>query len=148
MKIRIQKKNFDYAREINSFAKKNANVGAVASFLGKVRKTKKNKQIISIDIECYKAMATFQIKKVVKKLNSKILVNDYLIIHRYGKLLPNENIVLVLVASKHRKESFIFLESLVDWLKAKVSFWKKENFINHSEWVEQEKEDLKKLTCN
>ena len=124
MKIRIQKKNFDFAREINSFTKKNTNVGAVASFLGKVRKTKKNKQIISIDIECYKAMATFQIKKIVKKLNSKILINDYLIIHRYGKLLPNENIVLVLVASKHRKESFIFLESLIDWLKAKVSFWK------------------------
>ena len=139
MKIKIQKHDFNLTNEIKSFSLRNKNVGAIASFLGKVRKTKKNKKITSIDIECYKTMAHFQFKKILEKLNKKVIVNDYLVIHRYGKLFPDENIVLVLVASRHRKECFIFLESLVDWLKVKVSFWKKENFTNHSEWVKQEK---------
>ena len=73
-----------------------------------------------------------------EELNIKINIDDFLIIHRYGKILPSENIVLVLVASKHRKEGFIFKEEILDWFKKKITFWKKENFKNHSSWVEAE----------
>ena len=86
-------------------------------------------------------MAVVQMKKVLKKLNSQYNIQDYKIIHRYGRIYPGENIVLVLVASKHRKEGFRFIEDLVDWLKVKITFWKKENYIKNSEWVEQKEKD-------
>ncbi len=62
----------------------------------------------------------------------KYLIDDYLVIHRYGKVKPGENIVLIVVAAKHRKESFRFGEGLMDWLKVKATFWKKENFASVS----------------
>ena len=58
----------------------------------------------------------------------KYLIDDYLVVHRYGRIKPKENIVLIVVASQHRKESFRFGEALMDWLKVKATFWKKENF--------------------
>ena len=77
----------------------------------------------------------------INKLMKKHFIDDYLVIHRYGKVKPGENIVLIVVASKHRKESFRFGEGLMDWLKVKATFWKKENFADGSEWVNQKKTD-------
>tara|TARA_B100000029_G_C17563090_1_gene954096 strand:- start:699 stop:989 length:291 start_codon:yes stop_codon:yes gene_type:complete len=91
-----------------------------------------------MDIEFYEKMAKFQTQKIVKSLIKQYKIDDYLIIHRYGKLYPGENIVLILAASKHRKESFIFVEKIIKWLKFKITFWKKENFSNHSKWVQSE----------
>ena len=86
-------------------------------------------------------MAQVQIKKIINKLMKKYLIDDYLVIHRYGRVKPRENIVLIVVASQHRKESFRFGEGLMDWLKVKATFWKKENFANGSEWVNQKETD-------
>ena len=95
-------------------------------------------RLSNMEIEFYKKMAYYQTEKNLKNLLRKINIDDFLIIHRYGKILPSENIVLVLVASKHRKEGFIFKEEILDWFKKKITFWKKENFKNHSSWVEAE----------
>ena len=132
MQITFQRKNFIESDFIKKFSLNNKDSGAIFSFIGKVRPINQNKTILSIDIELYEKMAMIQ---------KKHFIDDYLVIHRYGKVKPGENIVLIVVASKHRKESFRFGEGLMDWLKVKATFWKKENFADGSEWVNQKKTD-------
>jgi len=139
MDIIFQKEEFCVERYTEEFSKSNSNAGAIISFIGKVRPKFNQKEIKSLDIEFYERMAFFQMKKAIKELENKFPVLDYLIIHRYGNLSPGENIVLVVVSSNHRKEGLKFLENIIEWLKVKVTFWKKENFYDHSEWVDQEK---------
>ena len=144
MKIKIQKSDFCPSQELQSFSKRN-NSGSVISFLGKVRGYSNKKKIVSIDITLYKKMAIFQLKKIVNKVCESKNVDDYLIIHRYGNLVPNENIVFIIVATKHRREGFFFLEKVINFLKIKVTFWKKENYVKTSEWVKQKSSDVVKL---
>ena len=141
MQITFQRKNFIESDFIKKFSLNNKDSGAIFSFIGKVRPINQNKTILSIDIELYEKMAMIQIKQIINKLMKKHFIDDYLVIHRYGKVKPGENIVLIVVASKHRKESFRFGEGLMDWLKVKATFWKKENFADGSEWVKQKKTD-------
>ena len=144
MKVIFQKKNFVIEKQISLFSKTNKkNEGAIVLFVGKARHKNKDKKILSIDIELYEKMAIFQTKKIIKNLKKKYKIIDYLFIHRFGKIRPVENIMLILVSSEHRKQSFEFLEELIDWLKIKVTFWKKEHFSKNSEWVSQKESDRK-----
>jgi len=145
MKIRFQEEDFNAEKELSLFSKKNFKSGSIMVFLGKVKPSSDGKTIESIDIEYYKKMAFTQTKKIITKLKKKCFFDDYLLLHRFGNLFPGENIVLLLVASKHRKDSYFFIETVVDWLKIKITFWKKENFKNKSHWVEQTQEDMKKI---
>ena len=141
MQILFQREKFIESDFIKKFSSDNKNSGAIFSFIGKVRPKNKNNKVLSIDIELYEKMAQVQIKKIINKLMKKHLIDDYLVVHRYGRVKPSENIVLIVVASQHRKESFRFGEGLMDWLKVKATFWKKENFADGSEWVNQKKTD-------
>ena len=141
MQILFQRKKFIESDFIKKFSLDNKNSGAIFSFIGKVRPKNQNNNVLSIDIELYEKMAQVQIKKIINKLMKKHLIDDYLVVHRYGRVKPSENIVLIVVASQHRKESFRFGEGLMDWLKVKATFWKKENFSNGSEWVNQKESD-------
>tara|TARA_A100001011_G_scaffold313262_1_gene331047 strand:- start:814 stop:1257 length:444 start_codon:yes stop_codon:yes gene_type:complete len=141
MNIIFQRKDFSVKKQIDQFSKNNKNSGAMFSFIGKVRNKKNGQVILSIDIEFYEKMALFQIKKIIRKLEQKYPITNYLVIHRFGNLKPGENILLILVSSKHRKQGFRFAEELIDWLKIKVTFWKKENFLRNSEWVSQKESD-------
>ena len=138
MKVLFQKKEIDPYIELKKFSFINKSSGSIQSFIGKMRPMRDGKVISNMEIEFYKKMAYYQTEKNIKNLLKKINIDDFLIIHRYGKILPSENIVLVLVASKHRKEGFIFKEEILNWFKKKITFWKKENFKNHSSWVEAE----------
>ena len=141
MQVLFQRNKFNESDFINKFSLDNKNSGAIFSFIGKVRPKNQNNDVLSIDIELYEKMAQVQIKKIINKLMKKYLIDDYLVVHRYGRVKPRENIVLIVVASQHRKESFRFGEGLMDWIKVKATFWKKENFANSSEWVNQKKTD-------
>ena len=144
MNIIFQKENFVIEKQISLFSKSNRiNEGAIVSFVGKVRRKNKDKKVLGIDIELYEQMAIFQTKKIIKNLKKKYKIIDYLFIHRFGKIKPGENIMLILVSSEHRKQSFGFSEELIDWLKIKVTFWKKEHFSKNSEWVSQKESDRK-----
>ena len=90
-----------------------------------------------MEIEFYERMALFQTKKVLKKIIKVNKINDYLVMHRFGRLSPGDNIILILVASEHRKESNYFLNKVVDYFKTQITFWKKENFEKNSRWVKQ-----------
>ena len=141
MQILFQRTKFIESDFINKFSLDNKNSGAIFSFIGKVRPKNQDNKVLSIDIELYEKMAQVQIKKIINKLMKKHLIEDYLVVHRYGRVKPRENIVLIVVASQHRKESFRFGEGLMDWIKVKATFWKKENFANSSEWVDQKETD-------
>ena len=108
MKIYFQKKDFNIGKELDNFSKKNKKVGSIISFVGKVRPVNNNNKLKFMEIDCYKKMALHQTNKIIDILVSKGGIIDYQVIHRFGKLLPSDNIVLILVASQHRKEGFFF----------------------------------------
>ena len=138
MKIIFQENKFNIEKEISRFSAKNTSVGSIISFIGKVREINHDKKLIELEISCYKKMASFQTKKIVEKFVKTNQIEDYLIIHRFGKLMPSENILIILVASKHRKEGFIFVEEIIKWFKTKITFWKKENYIDGSKWLDKQ----------
>ena len=138
MKVIFQKEEFNIEKEVNLFTTRNNSVGSLISFVGKVRPINNGKKLRNIEISCYKRMASFQTRKIVTKFIDKKKIIDYLIIHRFGVLRPSENIVMILVASKHRKEGFEFVDEIIKWFKTKITFWKKENYINGSDWLEKQ----------
>ena len=138
MKIIFQIKKLNFEKVLKSFASKNTDSGAVISFLGKVRPSNSKKKIRSMDIEIYEEMALYQTKLALKKLLKKFKIHDYLIIHRYGNLKPGENIILVAVASEHRKEGFIFIQEILLYFKKKITFWKRENYLDSSKWLDKQ----------
>lgn len=138
MKIIFQTKELNVKEVLESFASKNNNSGAVISFLGKVRPTRKKKKIESMYIEIYKEMALYQTNLAIKKLLKKFKIHDYLIMHRYGNLKPGENIIFVITASEHRKEGFVFIQEILLYFKKKITFWKKENYSQNSKWLDSQ----------
>ena len=138
MKIIFQTEELNIEETLKSFTLKNDNSGAVISFLGKVRPSNSKKTIKSMDIEIYEKMALYQTKLALKKLLKKFKIHDYLIMHRYGKLKPGENIIFVVVSSEHRKEGFIFIQEILLYFKKKITFWKKENYKKSSKWLDSQ----------
>ncbi len=96
-----------------------------------------------IEIEHYKEMTNYQINNICIKAKKKWDLEDILIIHRYGKIKVGEDIVLILVASKHRKEGLEAVKFIINWLKIKATFWKKEITNRGEFWVDQSSDDLK-----
>ena len=138
MKIIFQTGELNVEKVLESFTSKNRNSGAVISFLGKVRPLRNKKKIMSIDIEIYEEMALYQTKIAIRSLLKKFKIHDYLIMHRYGNLKPGEIIIFVVVASKHRKEGFTFIQDIVLYFKKKITFWKKENYAHYSKWLDRQ----------
>ncbi len=138
MKILFQTKKLNVEQVLEGFTSKNDNSGAVISFLGKVRPSRNKKKIKSMDIEIYEEMALYQTRLALKILLKKFKIHDYLIMHRYGNLKPGENIIFVIVASKHRKEGFVFIQQVLLYFKKKITFWKKENYEQNSKWLDSQ----------
>ena len=139
MKVLFQSKNFKVGKILEDFSSKNIQSGSIISFLGKVREFSNQEKLRSMDIELYEKMAKHQTHQAINSLFEKIQIEDLLIIHRYGNLKPGENIIFILVASKHRTEGFKFIQEMVIFFKKKITFWKKENFSNISQWVKEQK---------
>ena len=135
MKIIFQTEKINVEETLENFTSQNDNSGAVISFLGKVRPSNNKKKIKSMDIEIYEEMALYQTKIAINNLLKKFQIHDYLIMHRYGNLKPGEIIIFVIVASKHRKEGFIFIQDILLYFKKKITFWKKENYAQYSRWL-------------
>ena len=138
MKIIFQTGELNVEKVLESFTSKNRNSGAVISFLGKVRPSRNKKKIKSMDIEIYEEMALHQTTIAIRSLLKKFKIHDYLIMHRYGNLKPGEIIIFVVVASKHRKEGFTFIQDIVLYFKKKITFWKKENYAQYSKWLDRQ----------
>ena len=132
MKVSVQREDFDLSAETKALS--HAGVGAVASFVGIVRD-------VRMTLEHYPAMTQNSIKKIVEEACGRWKVMDCTVIHRYGELAPQEQIVLVAVASAHRGDAFAACEFIMDYLKTQAPFWKKEHRAEGAAWVEAKASD-------
>lgn len=139
MTIKIQKEDFNLNNEFNNIDNNKSEIGAVSSFIGKVRKHNKGKLVKSLYIEHYPGMTEKQLNNIELAARKKWKIDDCIIIHRYGKLYPNDQIVLVITSSKYRKESISACSFIIDSLKTNVTFWKLEETNTGSYWLEQTK---------
>ena len=135
MKISVQTDDFDVGFEIKNISK-NSKIGAVASFVGLVRD-------VPMTLEHYPGMTERAIGKIVDEATARWQVMDCSVIHRYGALKPNDQIVLVVVASGHRGDAFAACEFIMDYLKTQAPFWKKEQTADGARWVEAKAMDDK-----
>ena len=119
MKISVQTEDFDLGLEVLDIQQDNR-IGAVASFVGQVRE-------VPMTLEHYPGMTENAIKKIVEEARTRWQVMDYTVIHRYGDLQPNDQIVLVAIASSHRADAFAACQFIMDYLKTEAPFWKKEH---------------------
>jgi len=143
--IKVQKNDFNLNKEINTITTQNNNIGGIASFVGLVRGGKNN-TLKSMTLEHYPGMTEKMLKKIESEAHNRWELKDSLIIHRYGKLLPGEQIVLVATASEHRNNAIESCEFLIDWLKTKAPFWKLEDTISGKKWVSERNSDLEATT--
>ena len=133
--IKIQKSSFNIEVEISKIKNKFPEVGAVSTFIGYVRNINNKKKVNSIYLEVYEEMANKFLSKIVKDAKKKWHLIDALVIHRYGKLLINEKIVLVATFSQRRKDSFEACNFIMDYLKKDAPLWKKENYDREYNWI-------------
>ena len=140
MKISVQTADFDAGFEMKNISKSNS-IGAVASFIGLVRDVNDGDAISGMTLEHYPGMTERAIGKIVDEAKSRWQVMDCTVIHRYGALKPNDQIVLVAVASAHRGDAFDACEFIMDYLKTQAPFWKKEHREGGACWVEAKAAD-------
>jgi molybdopterin synthase catalytic subunit len=132
MTVRIQREDFDIGAEIARLTRARANVGAVATFTGICR----DDGITAMTLEHYPGMAEAEIERHVEEAQTRWPLLGVTVIHRHGRLTPGENIVLVITASSHREAAFAAAEFLMDYLKTRAPFWKKEERADSAGWVE------------
>ena len=134
--IKIQKKNFNLEEELDKIKNKHSDIGALTSFVGYVRDLNNNKDVKYLNLEVYEEMAFKELSKIENDATKKWSLIDTLIIHRVGRLLPKDQIVLVITLSEHRSDALNACHFLIDWLKTKGPFWKYEQTLNGGYWVE------------
>ena len=139
--IRIQQDDFDIAREIAILNGSSTDIGAVVSFSGIRRGEEDSAKIAALTLEHYPGMAEEEIKRHADEATSRWPLNGVTVIHRVGRLMPGQNIVLVLTASQHRQAAFQAAEFLMDYLKTSAPFWKKEESATGTGWVEAHARD-------
>ena len=136
MKVLVQREDFDCGAEIEAVARGNAKVGAVASFVGLVRDINEDAAVRTMTLEHYPGMTERSIAQIVEEARTRWNVIDCTVIHRVGELMPTDRIVLVVVASGHRGDAFEACEFIMDYLKTRAPFWKKEQTPEGTRWVE------------
>ena len=139
--IKVQEEDFDVNLEIKNITSHNKNIGGVGSFIGIVRGND-DENLKSMTLEHYPIMTEKMLEKINLKAKKRWKLIDSLIIHRYGKLYPGDQIVLVATFSQHRKDALESCEFLIDWLKTKAPFWKLEETSIGKNWVKEKNSDL------
>jgi molybdopterin synthase catalytic subunit len=140
--IRVQAEDFDVGVEQRRLLGDRTDIGAIVTFTGTVRGTASGRPITSMMLEHYPGMTEAELARVEAEANARWPLQASLIIHRYGALKPGENIVLVIVASPHRHAAFEAASYLMDFLKTRAPFWKKETGVDGTgQWVDARESD-------
>ncbi len=140
MRIRVQEEAFDFGAEAQEFAARQSQSGAVVTFTGIVRDTDAGLQ--AMEIEHYPGMTQAQLTSFAKEAMQRFSLEDALVIHRHGRLVPGDMIMMVATAARHRKDAFEAAEYLMDYLKSRAPFWKREITTDGSaDWVASKQED-------
>lgn len=133
MDVRVQMAAFDAGAELNAFSARVQGAGAVVSFTGIVRDVAGGLQ--HMEIEHYPGMTETAIAQIAGEAQARWTLADVLVIHRHGRLAPQEPIMMVATASAHRADAFAAADFLMDYLKSRAPFWKKELTADGAEWV-------------
>ena len=141
MAVRIQTEDFDIGAEILALQRGNPKIGAIASFIGLVRDINEGDAVSEMTLEHYPGMSEKALEAIVTEAKQRWDILDALVIHRVGVLKPADQIVLVVIAGAHRGDAFAACEFIMDYLKTRAPFWKKESTSAGSRWVEARESD-------
>ena len=146
MGVRVQAADFDISAEIASLTASRTDIGAIVTFTGTVRGTAGDEAISTMTLEHYPGMTEAELARVEAEAAERWPLSGSLIVHRIGELKPGDNIVLVITASAHRHAAFEAAEFLMDYLKSRAPFWKKEARPDGSaDWVDARETDTAAL---
>lgn len=139
--VRIQSEDFDIGAEMAALTSGSTNIGAVVSFAGLCRD--ESGRLAALELEHYPGMAEAEIARVAAEAAERWPLSGLVAIHRYGLIRPGEQIVLVIAASSHRREAFEAADFLMDYLKTRAPFWKREHLADGmlGGWVEAKADD-------
>ena len=141
MTVKVQEADFDVGAELATLRAGDARVGALASFLGLVRDMNDGSSVSEMTLEYYPGMTEKALEEIVVEARGRWDIYDALVIHRVGPLKPCDQIVLVAVTSAHRGEAFAACEFIMDYLKTRAPFWKKEATPDGGRWVDARETD-------
>lgn len=144
VKIAIQTADFDLAEEVNLLEENNDVDGAVVTFSGRVRNANLGKTVSELFLEHYPGMTEKSLEKIVNQAQEKWAITRITVIHRVGQLFVGDQIVFVGVTSKHRQDAFQACEFIMDFLKVKAPFWKKELSDGQEKWLDAKASDENK----
>ncbi|WP_437884149.1 molybdopterin synthase catalytic subunit MoaE [Pseudomonas sp. LRF_L74] len=136
MSIRIQAEPFDPGAELNALHAANLGIGAVASFTGYVRDFNDGDEVAGLFLEHYPGMTEKSLDKIIRDAEARWPLLRVEVLHRVGALLPGEPIVFVGTASTHRQAAFDACNFIMDFLKSRAPFWKREDTAQGPRWVE------------
>ncbi|NRB33159.1 MAG: molybdenum cofactor biosynthesis protein MoaE [Rhodobacteraceae bacterium] len=140
MRIVVQKAPFDFGAEAGAFAAGRTDMGAVVTFTGVVRDLPDDPLKV-MEIEHYPGMTERALEKIATEASERWNLGDVLVIHRFGPMTPGEQIMMVATAAPHRVDAFAAAEFLMDYLKSRAPFWKKEITGDGADWVAAKDED-------
>ena len=139
LRVVVQQEPFDFGAEAEGFAAGRHDLGAVVTFTGVVRDVAGTLE--GMEIEHYPGMTEKALTKIAEEAQARWSLGDVLVIHRYGRLVPGDPIMMVATAAPHRKDAFEAAEFLMDYLKSRAPFWKKEQTRGGADWVAARDED-------
>ncbi len=133
--ICVQREAFDPGRKVDALLMGRTDVGGIATFVGRVRGTENNNSIQSMTLEHYPGMTERAMEEIEHEAVKRWDLAASLVIHRYGRLMPGDLVVLVATAATHRQAALESCQFLIDWLKTKAPFWKLEETSEGKRWV-------------
>ncbi len=136
MTVRVQREDFDLASEAAALTRGRADVGAVVTFIGICREGDGDERISALVLDHYPAMAQAELERIEAEARVRWPLEGVTIVHRFGRMVPGDPIVLVATASAHRQAAFEAASFLMDYLKTRAPFWKSEERLSDSKWVE------------
>jgi len=140
--VRVQEQDFDVSAELTALTAGRTDIGGIGCFVGTVRNSAEGRQLAAMTLEHYPAMTERAIRRITDEAERRWSLLGCTVIHRVGRLVPGAQIVLVLAAASHRGEALDATAFLIDWLKTKAPFWKREEFTDGSgTWVEARETD-------
>jgi molybdopterin synthase catalytic subunit len=139
--IRVQTEDFDPGAEIARLHDGRSDIGAVVSFVGLVRGESHGEALTSMTLEHFPGMTERELLRIADEARARWKLNDVVVVHRIGTLKPGERIVLVVTAAGHRQAAFEAGEFLMDYLKTRAPFWKREQRASGEHWVEARESD-------
>jgi len=139
--IKVQHEAFNVGAEYAALKARRTDIGGFALFIGSVRDLSGDQDVYAMTLEHYPGMTETALAAIEQQARARWPLDDVLIVHRHGRLMPGEDIVLVITASAHREAAFQACEFLMDWLKTKAPFWKLEEGTTGPRWVDAKQSD-------